>query len=96
MLMAVGVDKAAAEARRGELIDILRSYPDPAGWRVGRPISRSGLRSAARTPRYGSTRSERRWGYGNTPAKLRLAGSEALQLARNGFVMITGSTVKNG
>ena len=91
-LMAVGADKAAAEARKGELIDILKSLPDRERLAAGPSYIETGVwidsqDAALRLYALGEVLGL--WKV-ITPATLGVSGPEALQLARNGFVMITG------
>jgi hypothetical protein len=88
----VGVDKAAAEARKAELIDILKSLPDREWLATGPSYIEIGGRIGSQDAAlqlYALGEVLELW-KGITPTTLRVTGPEALWLARNGWVMMTG------
>ena len=90
--LVVGVDKAKAEARKAELIDLLNAYPRPdrlAGGpsyiEVGGEIGDQG----AAFQLFALGKALGLWGI-ITPEAMGFEGAEADQMAGSGFVMMTG------
>lgn len=90
--LVIGVDKAKAEARKAELIDILKTYPAPdrlAGGpsyiEVGAEIGDQG----AAFQLFALGKVLGLWGV-ITPATMGFKGQEARDMAGSGFVMKTG------
>src|ERR1700733_2312134 len=93
--LVIGVDKAKAEARRSEFVDVMQGYPDlerlaggPSYIEVGAEIGDQGV--AFQLFALGKTLGM--WDV-ITPAKLGFSGEEAKQMAGAGFVMMTGYKV---
>lgn len=93
-LTAVGVDAAAAERHRDELVSILREYPMPDRLAAGPSYIEVGAEigdQGAAFQLFALGKVLGLWGL-VTPATLGLTGDEARSMAGRGFVMITGFT----
>ena len=92
--ITVGVEKAAAERHRAELMSILETYPEPERL-AGGP---SYIEVAAAVGDQGAALQLFALGYTLglwtiiTPERLGISGAEATEMAGRGLVMITGFT----
>jgi len=88
----IGVDRAKAEVRKAELIDILRHYPDPDRLAGGPSYIEVGAEIGSQTGAFQLFALGKALGLWDviTPASMGITGPMARDLAGSGFVMITG------
>lgn len=90
--LVIGVDRVKAEARRADLIAVLRTYPKPERLADGPSYIEVGAEIGDQGAAFQLFALGKVLGLWSiiTPALMGIAGSEARQLAGQGFVMITG------
>ncbi len=90
--VVIGVDKAKAEERRGELMEILNSYPQPERLAGGPSYIEVGAEIGDQVAAFQLFALGKALGLWSviTPATMGITGPEARQMAGSGFVMIGG------
>lgn len=90
--LVIGVDKAKAEQHRAELVEILKTYPQPDRLAAGPSYIEVGAEvgdQGAAFQLFALGKVLGLWGV-ITPASMGFTGAEARRMAGSGFVMITG------
>lgn len=90
--LVIGVDIAKAEARKDDLISILKTYPNPERLAAGPSYIEVGGEigdQGAAFQLFALGKVLKLWDV-VTPAKMGFSGAEAANMAGNGFIMITG------
>lgn len=90
--LVIGVDKAAAEKNRAELIEILKTYPQPDRLAGGPSYIEVGAEIGDQGAAFQLFALGKVLGLWDviTPATMGFAGAEARQMAGSGFVMMSG------
>lgn len=88
----IGVDRDKAEARRGEFIALMDSYPQPERLAGGPSYIEVGAEIGSQSGAFQMFALGKVLGLWDiiTPSKMGFAGEEARQMAGSGFIMITG------
>lgn len=91
-LLVVGVDKAAAERRKADLLDVLRQYPQPDRLAAGPSYIEVGAQIGDQGAAFQLFALGKVLGLWDvmTPARFGLTGADARAMAGTGFVMMTG------
>lgn len=91
-LLTIGVDKAIAEKYRAELVEILKTYPNPDRLAGGPSYIEVGAEIGDQGAAFQLFALGKVLGLWSviTPALMGMAGDEARQMAGSGFVMISG------
>ena len=90
--LVIGVDRAAAEENRMELVEILKTYPQPNRLAGGPSYIEVGAQIGGQGAAFQLFALGKVLGLWDviTPATMGFAGEEARQVAGSGFVMISG------
>lgn len=90
--LVIGVDKAAAEKNRAELVEILKTYPQPDRLAGGPSYIEVGAEIGDQGAAFQLFALGKVLGLWDvvTPATMGFTGAEARQMAGSGFVMMTG------
>jgi len=93
--LVIGVNKAIAETRKAELIEILKDYPQPERLAGGPSYIEVGAEIGDQGAAFQLFALGKVLGLWDviTPATMGFAGAEARQMAGSGFVMMTGFKV---
>lgn len=90
--LVIGVDKTAAEAHRDELVEILKTYPEPERLANGPSYIEVGAvigDQGAAFQLFALGKVLELWGV-VTPASMGITGEQAHMMAGQGFIMMTG------
>lgn len=90
--LVIGVDKAAAEKNKAELVEILKTYPQPDRLAGGPSYIEVGAEIGDQGAAFQLFALGKVLGLWDvvTPATMGFTGAEARQMAGSGFVMMTG------
>ena len=93
-LLTIAVDKAKAEERKAELIEILKTYPQPARLAGGPSYIEIGAEIGDQGAAFQLFALGEVLGLWRvvTPTRMGMVGAEAREMAARGFVMISGWT----
>ena len=96
--LVIGVDKAAAEKNRAELVEILKTYPQPDRLAGGPSYIEVGAEIGDQGAAFQLFALGKVLGLWDvvTPATMGFTGAEARQIAGSGFVMMTGFKASDG